>query len=120
MDAPVHTEQQSLLNLEAAWLRHFDSLKKLKRGEIKPDDVIGPPQYKKKHQCRDSFRYPDPKQFRLDQANSRMLLPKLGWVRYRNSCKVEGKLSNITVSRQGSKWFASIQTEREVEEPIHP
>lgn len=47
------------------------------------------PCFKKKGQ-RDSFRYPDPKQIKLDQANSRIFLPKLGWLRYRNSRDVLG------------------------------
>jgi putative transposase len=119
-EAPVHTSQQALRNLESAWSRHFDSLKKVKRGEIKPEQVIDQPKFKKKHQGRDSFRFPDPKQFRLEQQNNRLFLPKLGWIRYRNSRAVEGDVSTITVFRQGRKWFVSIQTKREVEKPVHP
>jgi putative transposase len=119
-EAPVHTTQQALRNLESAWSRHFESLKKLKRGEIKPEQVIDPPKFKKKHRARDSFRFPDPKQFRVEEQNSRLFLPKLGWLRYRNSRRVEGEVSNITVFREGSKWFVSVQTEREVETPVHP
>ena len=66
----------------------------------------------------DSFRYPDPKQIKLDQTNSRLFLPKLGWLRYRNSRDILGELRNVTVSLSGGKWFVSIQTEREVEQPI--
>ncbi|MBO0912120.1 MAG: hypothetical protein J2P13_10030 [Acidobacteria bacterium] len=40
--------QQALRDLEAAWSRHFDSLEKLKHGEIKPEEAVGPPQFKKK------------------------------------------------------------------------
>jgi putative transposase len=75
------------------------------------------PAFKKKGH-HNSFRYPDPKQFRLDQANSRVFLPKLGWVRYRNSRATLGTAMNVTVSRSGDKWFISIQTEREVEQPV--
>ena len=49
-----------------------------------------------------------------------MFLPKLGWVRYRNSRDILGTAKNITVSGSGGKWFVSIQTEREVEPPVHP
>jgi putative transposase len=77
------------------------------------------PRFKKKGQ-RDSFRYPDPKQIKLDKANSRLLLPKLGWVRYRNSREVLGEVRNVTVSQSGGKWFVSIQTERDIERPVHP
>ena len=31
-----------------------------------------------------------------------------------------GAAKNITISRKADKWFASIQTEFEVEQPVHP
>jgi putative transposase len=40
------------------------------------------------------------------------------WLRYRNSREVLGELRNVTVSRSGGKWFVSIQTRREVEQPL--
>jgi putative transposase len=64
-----------------------------------------------------SFRYPAPKQIKLDQASSRIFLPKLGWLRYRNSRKVLGEVKNVTVTFSAGKWFVSIQTEREVAQP---
>jgi putative transposase len=42
----------------------------------------------------------------------------LGWLRYRNSRNVLGEVKNVTVSLSGGKWFISIQTEREVDQPI--
>lgn len=116
-DTPTHPMQQALKDLESGWARHFESLKKLKAGLIKPDQVLQPPTFKRKDQ-QDSFRFPDPKQFKLDQDNHRIFLPKLGWQRYRNSREVLGTLKNVTVSRTGNRWFVSIQTEREVEKPI--
>ncbi len=104
-DAPVHPLQQTLKDLERAYTNFF-----AKRADF--------PRFKKKGQS-DSFRYPDPKQIKLDQANSRLFLPKLGWLRYRNSRKVLGTVKNITVSQSCGKWFVSIQTEREVETPVH-
>ncbi|MCQ9425851.1 transposase [Pseudomonas sp. LJDD11] len=101
-DAPVHPLQQSLKDLERAYTNFF-----AKRADF--------PRFKKKGQ-RDSFRYPDPKQIKLDQTNSRLFLPKLGWLRYRNSREVPGTVKNITVSQSCGKWFVSIQTEREVDE----
>ena len=50
--------------------------------------------------------------------NSRLFLPKLGWLRYRNSRTVFGAVKNVTVVLSGGKWFVSIQTEREVEQPL--
>lgn len=103
-DAPVHPLQQALKDLEWAYSNFF-----AKRAEF--------PRFKKKGQ-RDSFRYPDPKQIKLDQGNSRIFLPKLGWLRYRNSREVLGTVRNVTVSQSCGKWFVSIQTEREVEQPV--
>jgi putative transposase len=98
----VHALQQSLKDLERAYANFF-----AKRADF--------PRFKKKGQW-ESFRYPDPKQFKLDQANSRVFLPKLGWMRYRNSRAMLGTAKNVTVSYSGGKWYASIQSEREVQQ----
>ena len=73
---------------------------------------------KLKGKCQDTFRFPQG--FKIEEGNRRLYLPKIGWVRYRNSRALRGVAKNITISRRGDKWFASIQTEFEVEEPIHP
>jgi putative transposase len=75
------------------------------------------PRFKKKGRP-ESFRYPDRKQLKLDQHNSRIFLPKLGWMRYRNSRQVLGEVRNATVRHSCGKWFISIQTAREVPEPV--
>ena len=103
-DAPIHALQQKLKDLDRAYKNFF-----AKRA--------GLPRFKKKGRS-DSFRYPDPEQIKLDQGNSRIFLPKLGWLRYRNSRKVLGDLRNVTISLSGGKWFVSIQTEGEVEQAI--
>jgi putative transposase len=103
-DAPVHPLQQTLKDLERAYGNFF-----AKRAHF--------PCFKKKGQ-RDSFRYPDAKQIKLDAGNGRIFLPKLGWLRFRQSRDVLGTVKNVTVSQSCGKWFVSIQTEREVEQPI--
>lgn len=75
------------------------------------------PQFKKKG-AHNAFRYPQG--FKLDEGNSRVYLPKIGWVRYRKSRAIEGTLKQITVSLSAGEWYVSILTEREVVEPIHP
>jgi len=75
------------------------------------------PRFKKKGN-RDSFRYPDPKQIKLERENGRIFLPKLGWIRYRNSRLALGALRNVTVSSKGGKWFVSVLMRREVEQPL--
>ncbi|GHU38908.1 hypothetical protein AGMMS50256_38520 [Betaproteobacteria bacterium] len=94
-DAPTHPLQQTLKDLERAYINFFQ-----KRADF--------PRFKKKGQ-RDSFRYPDPKQIKLEQGNSRIFLPKLGWLRYRNSREVLGVVKQVTVSLSAGKWFLSIQ-----------
>jgi putative transposase len=116
-DAPSQALQQSLKNLEDAWKRHFESLKELKAGKIHPNDLVGPPRFKQKGQ-HDSFRFPQG--FEFDQENSRVFLPKLGWICYRNSQEVLGEVRNVTVRQIAGKWFISVLTEREVKKPIHP
>ena len=105
-DTPSQALQHALKHLDKAYQNFF-----AKRADY--------PCFKRKG-SGDSFRYPDPKQIKLDQGNSRIFLPKLGWVRYRNSRDVLGELRNVTVSRNGGKWLVSIQTRREVELPATP
>jgi putative transposase len=103
-ESPSQPLQQTLKDLERAYKNFF-----AKRADF--------PRFKKKGQS-DSFRYPQG--CKLDQANNRIFLPKLGWVRYRNSREALGTVKNVTVSSKQGKWFVSIQTEREVETPVHP
>src|ERR1700730_3480076 len=101
--SPSQALQQALKDLERAYQNFF-----AKRADF--------PQFKRRG-ARDAFRFPQG--VKLDQVNSRIFLPKLGWVRYRNSREVEGDISNVTISRSCDKWFMSIQTEREVPDTIH-
>ena len=56
----------------------------------------------------------------LDRANIIQDMKRLlGWLRYRKSRVVEGTIKNIIVSCVAGKWYASIQTEREVTQPVH-
>jgi putative transposase len=100
-ESPSQALQHALKNLDRAFVNFFQ-----KRTQY--------PRFKKRG-FGDSFRFPQG--FKLDQANDRILVPKLGWLRYRNSREVVGTVSNITVSNCNGKWFVSIQTEREVEQP---
>jgi len=102
-ESPSQALQQSLKDLERAYHNFFE-----KRADF--------PRFKKKGQ-RDSFRFPQG--FRLDSINSRLFLPKLGWVRYRNSREVLGTVKNVTVSHVAGRWFVSLQTEQEAGEPRH-
>ena len=103
-DSSSQPLQQSLKDLERAYKNFFQ-----KRAAF--------PRFKKRGQ-NDAFRYPQG--VKLDQENSRIFLPKLGWMRYRNSRQVTGVVKNVTVSQSCGKWYISIQTESEVSTPVHP
>lgn len=101
-DAPCAIEQQKLKDLERAYKNFFD-----RRGAF--------PRFKKKGQG-DSFRFPD--RIKLDQANNRINLPKLGWLRFRKNRQALGEVRSATISYQAGKWWVSILTRREVEHPV--
>jgi putative transposase len=102
-DAPVHPLQHALKDLERAYQNFFAGRTSF-------------PRFRRKG-SGESFRYPDAKEFAIDEGNSRIKLPKLGWIRYRNSRDILGTAKNITLRLSGGKCYASIQTEREVEPP---
>ena len=66
---------------------------------------------------KERFRFPQG--YKLEQQNKRIYLPKIGWVRYRNSRDVVGEIKNVTVSQKCGRFFVSIQTEFEYEIPTH-
>lgn len=105
-DAPSQALQQVLMNLDRAIKDAFDPKQPEKRF----------PAFKCKGRSRESFRYPQG--FRI--KGNRLFLPKLGWVGFHKSRAIQGAARNVTVSRKGNHWFASIQTELEVSAPAHP
>ena len=95
--------QQSLKDLEKAFKNFFQQ-----RADF--------PKFKKKG-LKERFRFPQG--CKLEQQNNRLYLPKIGWVRYRNSRDVIGEIKNVTVSHKCGRFFVSIQTEFEYEIPTH-
>ncbi|MEH8055384.1 transposase [Gallibacterium anatis] len=95
--------QQSLKDLETAFKNFFQQ-----RADF--------PKFKKKG-VKESFRFPQG--CKLEQQNSRIWLPKIGWVRYRNNREVIGEIKNVTVSQKCGRFFVSIQTEFEYQIPTH-
>jgi putative transposase len=106
-EGPIHPQQQVLRRLDEAYRRFFAAAK---AGQAGGRGRTGPPDFKKRGD-EPGIRFPDPKQFSMDAANGRIKLPKLHWVRLRMSQPVEGALRNVSVTREGSRWFASIQVE---------
>lgn len=95
-DIPSQALQQKLKDLDKAFRECFDRNQPLKRCPV----------FKKKG-LSDSIRFPQG--FKIDQKLNKIFLPKIGFVNYRNSRKIVGEPKNITVSRKGKHWYASIQ-----------
>jgi len=98
-DCNAQVLQMSLKDLECAFRNFF---------------AADFPKFKRKGN-KESFRFPQG--CKLEQHNNRIYLPKIGWVRYRNSREVVGEIKNVTVSQKCGKWYVSIQTEFEAEIP---
>ena len=102
-DCNAQVLQQSMKNLSQALMNFFAG-----RANF--------PRFKAKGR-KDSCRFPQG--VKSDQNNNRIYLPKIGWVRYRNSRKIIGTIKNVTVTAKCGKWYVSIQTEYEQEKPVH-
>lgn len=96
-EPPSHTLQQAIVDLT-------DALSRVKDG-------AGFPKLKRKGRSTDSCRESDKACFQVDQNNSRIKIPKLGWVRYHNSRLFEGQAKTLTLLRKDGRWFASIQVQ---------
>jgi putative transposase len=103
-EAPSQVLQQALKDLDRAFSDFFKKKSKY-------------PQFKKRG-LSSGFRFPQG--FKIDATNNRLFLPKIGYVKYRDSRTILGNAKNITVSTKGGHWYASVQTERDVEPSIHP
>lgn len=110
---PVHPQQQTLRDLDRALWEALSG----KRGF---------PRFKRKGEGN-ALRYPDPLQIKLDLGTKdedgrnllpRIFLPKVGWVKVRLSRTIEGELRNVTVTEKAGRWSVSVQTEREITDPI--
>lgn len=103
---PVHALQQALRDLDAAYQRFFSGLGGYPRPRRKDDG--------------DSFRLPDPSYLGFKRMSKRMgaiKVPKLGWIKCRDWRPLGGELRNVTIRRKAGHWYASIQWQREVDEP---
>ena len=64
----------------------------------------------KKRGVKDSFSFNGA--IKHDAENSRIYVPKLGYVCYHKSREVLGLVKNVTISKQAGEWYVSLQTER--------
>ncbi len=100
--------QQKLKDLHGTWKRCFD--KKLAAKQ---------PVWKRKNDGRDSIMFVNFEKYsRLE--NRRVKLPSgLGWIKFRQSQDVHGKIKNATFSQSAGKWYVSLQVDVETDEPKH-
>ena len=119
-DVPHHCIQEALVDLEAAYTNLFKDISKAKAGLMRWEDVRRPA-YRKRLE-NDSFRFPDAKQFRIEESPcgrwASLVLPKLGKtkndhgaVRARLHRPYYGTIKSITIKREGHWWYASVLTE---------
>jgi putative transposase len=104
-ECPSQVLQQKLMDLERAFKDCFDRRQPLKRLPV----------FKKKGRG-DSIRFPQGSKLH----NRRIFLPKIGWIGFHKSREISGKVKNVTISKSGERWYASIQVEQMVEIPKHP
>lgn len=64
----------------------------------------------KKRGVKDSFSWNGT--IKHDIENSRIFVPKIGYIRYHKSRDVLGLVKNVTISKQTGHWYVSLQTER--------
>ena len=100
-DVPNHPLQQAIMDLARSFKNFFEG-----RADY--------PKFHKRGQ-KDSFRFPDPKQFKCEEKQ--IFLPKAGWVEWVRHRPLEGKMKTATVSREADCWYVSIQCEIEEMEP---
>lgn len=93
----VHRDahSQPFMNLGTAFSKFFNGL-------------CSYPKFKKRGVDRDSF-YVANEVFRV--AGNMIRLPRIGWVRMRESLRLSGKIMSATVSRIGDRWYVSIAVE---------
>ena len=71
------------------------------------------PRFKQRNQVC-SARFPSA----LRVEDNRIRIPKIGWVRFRKSREIIGAIRNVTLKKECTGWFVSIQTEQEIEQPV--
>ncbi len=103
-EAPSHTLQQALRDLDRAFRNFFEGRAKYPRFRQRGRD--------------DRFRFPDSTQFRV--KGSHVQLPKFGMCAMRFSRPIPGQIRNVTVSYEAGHWYISFGTIEEMADPVTP
>ena len=98
------TLQQALKDLDSAFSCFFK-----KQNQF--------PQFKSKHTARKSFRIPQ--HFEIIKGKHYLKLPKLGYIRFIDKFNIpeDALFRNITISKDGSEYFASICWDQQIDAP---
>lgn len=92
--------QQVLTNLKRAYQNHFN-----------PKMRAGFPKFKTKKSRRQSFRIPQ----RVVLQDGQVYVPKLGWVKVRQSQEIDGETKSATFKRTATgKWYVTLVSEFEI------
>lgn len=105
----IHSQilQQALKDLHQAYQHFFR--------RVRQKGNPGYPKFKKKG-TGDSFRYPQG----VKCDSNRVFLPKIGWVRFKKSREIEGKILQTTVIREANNWYVCFACELEVKDKPQP
>lgn len=96
--------QQSIRNLDAAYTRFFREKK-------------GFPRFKSKHDNRQSYKAINT--VSVDMDNNRVKLPKIGWVKFAENRKFEGRVTSVVVSKTPTdKYYISVLVDNGAELPV--
>jgi len=125
--------QYALWDLEDAFKRYFKGLKddsiqkkrdayvskqKSKWLPINKDKLrdIGKPKFKKKG-IKDSFVAVE-NSLSFKQKGNHLWIPRLGYVKCHEELRFEGKVNNVVVKRIADMWFAIVNVEMNIPDPI--
>jgi putative transposase len=93
--------QNSLKDLDKAYQNFFREIKKGNKEQ-------GFPKFKSKHYCEQSYKTTFTNN-NIEIKNSKIKLPKLGWVKIAQSQDIQGRILNCTITRTCSgKHFVSV------------
>lgn len=101
-EVPAHCLQMALFDLDSAFPRFF----------------AGAGGYPRPHRRlrNDSFTFPDPEKIRVDVGRGILILPKFGRTSRDNGPiravfhrQLEGRVRRVTIGRDGTHWYASVQ-----------
>jgi putative transposase len=106
-DALAQSLQQALHDLDRAFKAFFEGR-------------AGYPTPRRKF-VHDSMRFPQPytkASVAIVLGRDSIKLPKFGWLSIIRHRKIKGRMKNVTLTREGDRWYIIIQTERNVADPV--